>query len=673
MNESNLNPAIAISIAGLKKQYRLGQIGGTTLQAELQSWWAKKRGREDPNLRIGADPRLIGQKFWALDGVDLTVRKGEALGIIGANGAGKSTLLKILSRITAPTEGDIDIYGRVSSMLEVGTGFHGEMTGRENIYLNGAILGMTRKEIDARMEDIIDFSEVRDFIDTPVKRYSSGMFVKLAFAVAAHLNSEIMVMDEVLAVGDMAFQKKCLSKMREAANVQGRTVLYVSHNMNTIRELCTRCIVLDKGRIVFDGDVEQAIALYMDLAIGEDEVDMDLSQKPHATPDMDFGITMTHLTLRDKVLPIYDNQEPLKMDLTVKISKPVKNVLFRLTLRTDTDQALATSWSEPRNFFRLGEEKVSYSLPLSTLAKGTLYCSIGLFYRNDLGAMVGIDHITRAFKIEIQPRLGAAFWHTGAYGYLKLPDMACLTHTGIYKIADTVVEIRSFYEQVHMLCRDYVWEGTPELTLEITEEDLALEQEKAKETAKQEGRQASASPAYLETLAVYRKLARALVAKNILLFHGSAIAVDDCAYLFTARSGTGKSTHTRLWRERFGERAYMVNDDKPLLKITEEGVLVYGTPWDGKHRLSRNTSVPLKAICVLHRGEENEIHPISASEALPELLQACYRPEDPADMLLFLGLLDRLMKKSGLYSLHCNMDPEAARVSYEGMKGGREC
>ena len=198
---------LALRIRGLKKQYRLGVINRSTLQAELQSWWAQKRGRDDPNRRIGTDAGADGQSFWALDGIDLDIRRGERVGIIGANGAGKSTLLKLICRITAPTEGEIDIWGRVSSMLEVGTGFHREMTGRENIYMNGAILGMSRAEIDACLENIIDFSELREFIDTPVKRYSSGMFVKLAFSVAAHLRSEIMIMDEVLAVGDMAFQQ----------------------------------------------------------------------------------------------------------------------------------------------------------------------------------------------------------------------------------------------------------------------------------------------------------------------------------------------------------------------------------------------------------------------------------------------------------------------------------
>ena len=201
------NKEIAIRMSNVKKKYNLGQIGGNTLQETVQSIGARILKKEDPNVKLGQTQRLDGKSFMALNGIDLTIYKGEAIGIIGGNGAGKSTLLKLLSRITAPSEGEIDIYGRVASMLEVGTGFNGEMTGRENIYMNGAILGMKKNEIDAKMEQIIDFSEVREFIDTPVKRYSSGMYVKLAFSVAAYLESEIMIMDEVLAVGDMRFQK----------------------------------------------------------------------------------------------------------------------------------------------------------------------------------------------------------------------------------------------------------------------------------------------------------------------------------------------------------------------------------------------------------------------------------------------------------------------------------
>ena len=270
---------VVIKIEDLHKKYRLGAIGGGTLTADLQSWWAKVRGKEDPNSKIGAKTYSKNETFMALNGINLEVRKGEALGIIGGNGAGKSTTLKILSRVTAPTKGTVKIKGRISSLLEVGTGFHPELTGRENIYLNGAILGMSKEEVDSKIEDIIEFSECRQFIDTPVKRYSSGMFVKLAFSVAAHLDSEILIMDEVLAVGDMKFQQKCLNKMSELVSQEGRTILYVSHNMNTIRQLCERCVVLNKGKVIYDGDVEEAIQIYLNQSNTESSVFTDLSSR----------------------------------------------------------------------------------------------------------------------------------------------------------------------------------------------------------------------------------------------------------------------------------------------------------------------------------------------------------------------------------------------------------
>lgn len=413
----------AITMSGIGKEYMLGVIGGKTLQGELQSKWAKLRKKEDPNLKIGMDPSIIGEKFWALKDIDLTVYQGERIGIIGANGAGKSTLLKLICQITAPTEGNIDLYGRVSSMLEVGTGFHGEMTGRENIYMNGAILGMSKKEIDERIEDIIDFSEVRDFIDTPVKRYSSGMFVKLAFAVAAHLNSEIIIMDEVLAVGDAAFQEKCLAKMREAASVNGRTVIYVSHNMNTIRNLCDRCIVLEKGRVIHDGGVEEGISAYMSRAVTENAVDHDLTDKPHAGIDIDSGLKMQHLNLTGKVCPLYTSDEKLNMRFTLKVTKPLKNVQYRITFRSNTDQGIATAWSKPMDFTDTGEKTVDYSISLEPFVCGKLYCSIGFFQENDYGRMIMLDHITRAFQIEIQPSAGDKFWNAYAFGHIRLENM----------------------------------------------------------------------------------------------------------------------------------------------------------------------------------------------------------------------------------------------------------
>ncbi|MBO4452719.1 MAG: ABC transporter ATP-binding protein, partial [Clostridia bacterium] len=258
-----------IHIQHISKQYRLGAIGGATLNGEIQSLIAKMRGKEDPNSKIGARQHAKNEKFLALDDVSFTVQPGEAVGIIGHNGAGKSTLLKLISRVTAPTKGEIRLAGRVASMLEVGTGFHPELTGRENVYLNGAILGMTKAEIDKKFDEIVEFAEMSQFIDTPVKRYSSGMYVKLAFSVAAHLDSEIMIMDEVLAVGDAKFQSKCLGKMSDAAHISGKTVMYVSHNMGTIQRLCDRCIVLDHGKLIFDGNVDEAIGLYLSHGGGD--------------------------------------------------------------------------------------------------------------------------------------------------------------------------------------------------------------------------------------------------------------------------------------------------------------------------------------------------------------------------------------------------------------------
>lgn len=254
---------LAIKIENVSKEYRLGAIGGGTLKAELQSKLAHFRNKEDPNLKIGETAHDKNEKFLALNDLSLEIKKGEAIGIIGHNGAGKSTLLKLICRVTAPTKGKVYINGRITSMLEVGTGFHEELTGRENVYLNGAILGMTKAEIDEKFDEIVEFSEVGQFIDTPVKRYSSGMRVKLGFAVASHLNSEIMIMDEVLAVGDVNFQNKCIERMKKVANEEGRTVLYVSHNMSTVKSLCDRCVVLKKGEVAFVGAVDEAIGVYV--------------------------------------------------------------------------------------------------------------------------------------------------------------------------------------------------------------------------------------------------------------------------------------------------------------------------------------------------------------------------------------------------------------------------
>ena len=253
-----------IKVENVSKAYRLGQIGGGTLRADVSRWLAMLRGQPDPNLKIGQEhhARHMGEQFWALDNVSFEVKQGEVLGIIGRNGAGKSTLLKILSQVTTPTSGQIKIKGRIASLLEVGTGFNPEMTGRENVFLNGAILGMTKAEIRSKFDEIVAFSEIEEFIDTPVKRYSSGMYVRLAFAVAAHLEPEILICDEVLAVGDAEFQKKCMGKMKNVAQ-DGRTILFVSHNMAAVSSLCEKSVFLEAGRVRKTGYVAEILKDYL--------------------------------------------------------------------------------------------------------------------------------------------------------------------------------------------------------------------------------------------------------------------------------------------------------------------------------------------------------------------------------------------------------------------------
>ena len=326
----------------LQKEYKLGVIGTGTLRHDVQSWVAKKRGKDDPNRRIGSKEYEKGDRFLALDDVNLEIFRGERVGIIGANGAGKSTLLKLLSRITSPTDGSIAYRGRIASMLEVGTGFHPELTGRDNIYLNGAILGMTRAEVDKKIDKIIEFSECEKFIDTPVKRYSSGMFVKLAFAVASHLDAEIMIMDEVLAVGDMKFQKKCISKMRELAIDENRTVLYVSHNMGTIQDLCSRCIVLEHGKKVYDGDVDEAIKLYMG-GDNDEFFSYEFVDDRFKSPVKRHDVNLKSVKYIGRTTNLFYDKEPLQLELKWENLEDIPSLSLRIEVQ-DTRRIPITSY-----------------------------------------------------------------------------------------------------------------------------------------------------------------------------------------------------------------------------------------------------------------------------------------------------------------------------------------
>ncbi len=422
----NKEKKVAIQLSNVKKVYRLGQIGGGSLQSDLQSWWARKRGKEDPNIKVGMNQRLIGQTFSALNGINLTVYKGEAVGIIGANGAGKSTLLKLLSRVTAPTEGEIDIYGRVASMLEVGTGFNGEMTGRENIYMNGAILGMTKSEIDKKMDEIIEFSECGEFIDTPVKRYSSGMYVKLAFSVAAHLDSEIMIMDEVLAVGDMKFQKKCLGRMGSASMNEGRTILYVSHNMSTIRQFCTRCIVMNQGKIVYDGDVEEAISIYMETSMSVLETRFDISNiyQKYLSPKPIAKMMTVEFVGVD--VPIYDYSQRIVFDLSIYSRVLTSSLSLRFEIRAADGSSIGTSFI----FDSLHSDEdtlKTYRLEFDSngLVPGKYSVVLGLFEKNSLGTYTDIDVVEKAMTFEIRDDDNHLdiMWLKGFWGNIKLKDL----------------------------------------------------------------------------------------------------------------------------------------------------------------------------------------------------------------------------------------------------------
>ena len=411
---------IMLKVDHISKQYKLGQIGGTTLREEIQRWNARRRHEEDPTQKIGAREYEDGEIFLALDDVSFEVSKGERVGIIGHNGAGKSTLLKLISRITAPTSGDIWMNGRVASMLEVGTGFHGELTGRENIYMNGAILGMKKKEIDEKIEDIIEFSECRQFIDTPVKRYSSGMYVKLAFSVAAHLDSEIMIMDEVLAVGDMAFQKKCLEKMSDVSKTEGRTILYVSHNMNTIRQLCDRCITLDHGKIVFDGDIEAAIDVYMGVKGDTDRyVELaGLERDPEFNP---HPVTMLSMECLETESCIFDVGSSINLKLKCIAYKDIKEAFVRIIIK-NLEGVPVTMLTVDKGFSLLTgvEKSLLFSLDISSIVPGKYSISPVIYEVNELGSQVHLDGLKDVLCFEIAQTLGFnnnMIWQPRYWGY----------------------------------------------------------------------------------------------------------------------------------------------------------------------------------------------------------------------------------------------------------------
>lgn len=409
---------LMLKVENVSKEYKLGTIGGGTLKGEIQSRIARFMKKEDPNLKIGEKAYDKNEKFRALDNINFSIKKGERIGIIGHNGAGKSTILKLICRVTAPTAGNIYLNGRITSMLEVGTGFHNELTGRENIYLNGAILGMTKAEIDQRFDEIVEFSEIGQFIDTPVKRYSSGMKVKLGFSVASHLNSEILIMDEVLAVGDMAFQRKCLDRMRKVAEEEGRTILYVSHNMQTIRTLCDRCIVLDHGTVVFDGDVEKAISIYMN-----DEQNSDIAINYEKIPRRawlhDTYVKTEYTELIDKTDNILCAGEPLSVFIKWFNEKDVQDLCLRVEVKDFARNSLATAiFCDFYSGKKDEHGSVKLKISLDNFAVGQYTTNYVFFLKDQHGQNVDVDCVSGInFEVRKDSELQ---WNGKAWGYIQL-------------------------------------------------------------------------------------------------------------------------------------------------------------------------------------------------------------------------------------------------------------
>jgi lipopolysaccharide transport system ATP-binding protein len=366
---------IAIKVENLSKAYQLGQIGTGTISRDLERWYARIRGKEDPFLRIGEsndqNTKSKSDVVWSLKDINFEIEQGDAVGIIGRNGAGKSTLLKILSKVTAPTTGKISGKGRIASLLEVGTGFHPELSGRENIFLNGAILGMRKKEIQRKLDEIVDFAGIERYLDTPVKRYSSGMYVRLAFAVAAHLESEVLIVDEVLAVGDAEFQKKCLGKMGQVSKGEGRTVLFVSHNMASIIMLCNNAMLLQNGLLENVGKTPQIISEYRNLLKDQLRVAKDFDGENNVFSIIDIGISNE---FKESIFTI--NNE-INIILEIYFKHKISGIAVELFVKNQDEMSVFSSCTKTLDLEE-GRYTFEMIIPKNILNDITYYFSIGI-------------------------------------------------------------------------------------------------------------------------------------------------------------------------------------------------------------------------------------------------------------------------------------------------------
>jgi len=370
--------SLVIDVREVGKLYRLGSIGTGTLSHDLKRWWASARGLEDPYAKVGSindRTREANDKeyVWALQNLNFQVNQGEVVGIIGKNGAGKSTLLKLLSRITAPTKGTVKIKGRIGSLLEVGTGFHPEMTGRENIFMNGTVLGMRKQEISRKFDEIVDFAGVAKYIDTPVKRYSSGMMVRLGFAVAAFLEPEILIVDEVLAVGDADFQKKALGKMKDVSSGSGRTILFVSHNLRSVKAICSRGILLNNGSIVRDSDTSKVVNYYLEEV--SSGANADLSWDDDDAPGSDevklVGIRLMSEDRMERF--VFETTEQIILEIQIKIISEIRGARMVVHLLTDDEEIVFSTTNQflvSDGIYRIGLHKLNCTIPENLLNQG---------------------------------------------------------------------------------------------------------------------------------------------------------------------------------------------------------------------------------------------------------------------------------------------------------------
>ncbi|MFP5042373.1 ABC transporter ATP-binding protein [Parasediminibacterium sp. JCM 36343] len=402
-----------IKVENLSKQYRLGEIGTGSISHDLQRWLHRIRGKEDPYLKIGEEndrtSKGSSDYVWALRDINFEVKRGEVLGIIGRNGAGKSTLLKLLSKTSAPTIGNIKIKGRIASLLEVGTGFHPDLSGRDNIFLNGAILGMTKQEIKSKFDEIVDFSGVERYIDTPVKRYSSGMYVRLAFAVAAHLEPEILIVDEVLAVGDAEFQKKCLGKMKDVSVNDGRTVLFVSHNMSAVSSLCTSGLYLKNGKLFkHSNNLDNIIAEYLQSGYNDSTVNS------WAGDNGDESLSLKEVNIwGEEDVAFFFTDKPLFVDIKLDTYKAISDLVIALEVESSRGHQLAISAQYDNANDDLptellpGSHHFRLTIPPNTLAQGDykLIPNIGVHNVKRITS----DNIGVKFSVENTNGLGLKF------------------------------------------------------------------------------------------------------------------------------------------------------------------------------------------------------------------------------------------------------------------------